>query len=357
MTNVLSAGRGPRGPRPSATNLLTPAGSRELIDAVASPGLGPPHLQLARSFLGTKEVKGKLDNPIIMQFYDDVGHSWVEHDEVAWCAAFAGAMLERTGKRSTRDLRARSYLAFGEMVEPADARPGDIAVFRRGNNPAEGHVAFVLKVTRSSIEVIGGNQNDSVSIASYPRARLLGIRRVADPRQPRGPKFGDRGHRVRALQQQLSDLGYSVGHVDGDFGSRTREAQLAFEADNGLVTDGIASDADMAVMDRAKPRPVSDSRKNATLTSLAERSTIARASLHNITAGSLLSGAGAAGVLNEFSGSISVISEAFYAVKGFLQDNGLVIGLVGIGFGGWIAWQAWKSGNARVQGERAGRIM
>lgn len=352
MPNVLSAGRAPRGPRPPATNRPgLPHDVRELMFGE------PKHLVLARTFLGTKEVKGKLDNPVIMQFYDDVGHSWVEHDEVAWCAAFAGAMLERSGRRSTRDLRARSYLTYGEMVEPADARPGDIAIFRRGNNAAEGHVAFVLKVTRSHVEVIGGNQNDAVTIAQYPRARLLGIRRVADARQPRGLKFGDRGHRVRALQQQLSDLGYAVGHIDGDFGSRTREAQLAFEADNDLVTDGIASDADMAMVDRAKPRPVSESRRKATLTSLAERSTIARAAVHNIGAGGILSGVSFLGILGEFSGSISVIGDAFYAVKGFVQDNGILIGCVGIGLGGWIAWQAWKSGDARVQGERAGRIM
>ncbi|MBK1868272.1 TIGR02594 family protein [Taklimakanibacter albus] len=318
----------------------------------------PRHLQLARNFLGTKETSGKRDNPVIMQFYADVGHDYVEHDEVAWCAAFLGAMFERCGVRSTRALNARSYLKWGEAVDPEFGRPGDVAIFTRGKNTWQGHVAFVLRVADKFVEVLGGNQNNSVSIARYPRERLLGIRRVGKYSvKASGLKFGDRGRRVEALQQQLTDLGYAVGHVDGTFGSRTREAQLAFEADNDLQTDGIASEADMGVMEKAKKREISEARKNATLTSLAGRSTIANAAVHNISAGSILSGAGVVGILGEFSGTLGVVGDALQIVKGFVADNGFLIGAAVIGVGAWIAWQAWKSGDARVQGERAGRIM
>ena len=48
------------------------------------------HLTIARSYLGTKELKGSADNPKIMEMYRTVGHTQVEHDEVAWCAAFVG---------------------------------------------------------------------------------------------------------------------------------------------------------------------------------------------------------------------------------------------------------------------------
>lgn len=52
-------------------------------------------------------------------------------------------------------------------------------------------------------------------------------------------RLGDRGELVKALQERLKDLRYAVGRADGIFGQRTRAAVLAFQAENGLVTDGI----------------------------------------------------------------------------------------------------------------------
>ena len=43
---------------------------------------------IARSYIGTTEGPGPADNPVIMEMYASVGHDWVEHDSVAWCAAF-----------------------------------------------------------------------------------------------------------------------------------------------------------------------------------------------------------------------------------------------------------------------------
>ena len=50
---------------------------------------------------------------------------------------------------------------------------------------------------------------------------------------------GSRGEDVIYLQKQLTVLGYSVGDVDGIFGIKTLEAVKAFQAENGLVADGI----------------------------------------------------------------------------------------------------------------------
>ena len=77
--------------------------------------------EIARSYIGTTEGPGPADNPIIMEMYASVGHDWVEHDSVAWCAAFVGHCLEKSGIRSTRLLTARSYLTFGQEIEPSKA--------------------------------------------------------------------------------------------------------------------------------------------------------------------------------------------------------------------------------------------
>ena len=213
------------------------------------------HMIIARSYLGTRELKGSADNPKIMEMYRTVGHHWVEHDEVAWCAAFVGHCLEKAGFASTRKLNARSYLTWGEKVAgPEQAREGDIVIFTRGSNTAQGHVAFFLKATGQQIEVLGGNQSDSVTVARYARSRLLGIRR---------PLLVDAPQRVeiKVVQQQLKDLGYfEVGMVDGRYGPRMRAAILAFRADNGL---GLSPDVDPVLVEalqRAKPRAVSRER-------------------------------------------------------------------------------------------------
>jgi uncharacterized protein (TIGR02594 family) len=212
-------------------------------------------MQIARTFLGTKEIKGAADNPKIMEMYHAVGHDWVEHDEVAWCAAFVGFCLEKAGVTSTRKLNARSYLTWGEKVAgPEQAREGDVAVFTRGASTAQGHVAFFVKLAGSQIEVLGGNQSDGVSAARYPKSRLLGIRRPLAVSHSVRPE-------VKVIQQQLKDLGYyEVGNADGRYGPRTRAAILAFRADNGL---GLSPDVDLVLaeaLQRAKPRAVSPER-------------------------------------------------------------------------------------------------
>jgi hypothetical protein len=50
--------------------------------------------------------------------------------------------------------------------------------------------------------------------------------------------LGDRGPEVTALQRKLNELGDRLA-VDGDFGPATRAAVIAFQARNGLTTDGV----------------------------------------------------------------------------------------------------------------------
>lgn len=52
-------------------------------------------------------------------------------------------------------------------------------------------------------------------------------------------KKGSRGNDVRWLQYELTSRGYALV-CDGIFGPKTDEAVRAFQADNGLVPDGIA---------------------------------------------------------------------------------------------------------------------
>ena len=226
--------------------------------------------EIAKTYLGTKEIKGPADNPTIMEMYTSVGHDWVEHDEVAWCAAFVGHCLEKAGIRSTRKLTARSYLTFGEKVSPDEVREGDIAVFKRGASSWQGHVGFVVKTTAKQVQVLGGNQSNAVTIARYPKSKLLGVRRAIGTEKTEKPL-------VSVVQRQLKDLGYhEVGNVDGAFGPRTRAAILAFKADNGLPLTPDMDVAFVEALQTAPPREIAPDRargkpRNSRIVSAANR--------------------------------------------------------------------------------------
>jgi len=157
----------------------------------------PRWLELAWGDLGIAEAAGANSNPNVVRYYAEVGHAAVTDDEVAWCAAFLGACLERAGIRSTRSLMARSYLSWGEAL--SEPRPGAIAVLSRGFDPRLGHVGFLVGTTSNDVILLGGNQGDAVRVQPFPRSRLLGLRwpstAAASPplaeRQPDAPAVGD----------------------------------------------------------------------------------------------------------------------------------------------------------------------
>jgi uncharacterized protein (TIGR02594 family) len=134
----------------------------------------PRWLELAWADLGVAEAPGAAYNPRVVRYYADAGHPEVTADEVAWCAAFVGACLERSRVAGTRSLMARSYLDWGTTLD--DPRTGAIAVLSRGSDPSLGHVGFLIGLTASDVVLLAGNQGDAVSVQAFPRSRLVGMR-------------------------------------------------------------------------------------------------------------------------------------------------------------------------------------
>jgi uncharacterized protein (TIGR02594 family) len=139
---------------------------------------------LAKLEIGTYEW-AEGSNPRVDAYFDDVGFPSF-HDDTAWCAAFVGAMLKRSGFPHTGKLTARSYIDWGKPVELKDAQPGDVVIFWRGSPDSwQGHVALFDRAANGMIYVLGGNQRDQVNISAYPASRLLSIRRMAPKRESR----------------------------------------------------------------------------------------------------------------------------------------------------------------------------
>ncbi len=52
-------------------------------------------------------------------------------------------------------------------------------------------------------------------------------------------KLGSSGAEVKKIQQKLKELGYSVGTVDGIYGTKTKNAVVKFQKNCGITADGI----------------------------------------------------------------------------------------------------------------------
>jgi uncharacterized protein (TIGR02594 family) len=129
--------------------------------------------QLAAKNLGMNE---RDQNAALAEFMANGGVN-LDPAVTAWCAAYVNATLAQTGQKGTGSNMARSFLDWGqEVTEP---QKGDLAVFQRGDpNGPYGHVGFFDGYNEDgTIRVLGGNQGDGVSIASYSPDQLLGFRR------------------------------------------------------------------------------------------------------------------------------------------------------------------------------------
>lgn len=140
---------------------------------------------LAQRFVGIKEVGGQVSNPMILAMLT-LDNRWPDDDSVPWCSAFINWICWFARLPRSKNLRARSWLEVGKGISLDQAEPGDIIVLKRGKGEqpgpdvlkAPGHVGFYAGRFGDFIEVLGGNQSDTVKVSRYPEKRLLGVRRL-----------------------------------------------------------------------------------------------------------------------------------------------------------------------------------
>lgn len=133
---------------------------------------------LASRFVGLREAAGSANNPAILGMLH-LDAQWPTGDDVPWCSAFCNYVAWLLDVPRSKSLRARSWLSVGIPIDLDDAQRGqDVVIFSRGPNPEAGHVAFFDAREGHLVRVLGGNQADMVSVATYPVARVVGVRRL-----------------------------------------------------------------------------------------------------------------------------------------------------------------------------------
>ena len=120
----------------------------------------------------------KKDRKELRNLFADSNVPPIDPVKTPWCAAFANAILSRSGYETTNSLMARSFLAWG--VKTKDPKEGDIVVLKRGRSSMLGHVGFFQGYEVidgiTYVKVLGGNTDHAVQVGYYPVERVLGYR-------------------------------------------------------------------------------------------------------------------------------------------------------------------------------------
>lgn len=137
-------------------------------------------------------------NPVLIGFYQHTSMSnkqiFAGGDTTAWCAAFMNWCLLQSGYKPTASNSAMSgaYRDYGNARKPGEtAVAGDIIVFKRIDDPAEGnaghgHVTIFLAEDSFGYDVLGGNQKAGKKYSSVNKSRIsksssiLGLHSIRD---------------------------------------------------------------------------------------------------------------------------------------------------------------------------------
>lgn len=150
---------------------------------------GPRMIVEALKIFGLKETIGPKDNPIILDWVKEIsaispekarGVAAYKHDDQPWCGLCMAVIAHRGGKEFPDEpLWALNWATqFGEAVTGPVL--GDVLVFERrdaNNKLIGGHVGLYVGEDTEAFHVLGGNENDAVSIVRIVRRRLRAARR------------------------------------------------------------------------------------------------------------------------------------------------------------------------------------
>ena len=157
---------------PSTTPKGTSEAPLQRISSASPEQLDTP-IKIASTFLGTSET---VNNKLLAATFKKALGKDINPAQVPWCAAFVNSVLGLSGAQGSGSLAARSLLKVGTPTN--DPTKGDIVVLSRGSDPSKGHTGFFVGYTEDGdVKILGGNQDDSVSVKTFPRDAVLGFRK------------------------------------------------------------------------------------------------------------------------------------------------------------------------------------
>lgn len=137
----------------------------------------PAWLAAARAHLGTREYPGPTNNNRLLALLNTAarfnGFTWTR-DAVPWCGGFVAACMVAAGIEPPKiAARARTWATWGANLRPTHLALGAVLVFQREGG---GHVGFYVGEDSTAYHVLGGNQQDAVTITRIAKSRLIASR-------------------------------------------------------------------------------------------------------------------------------------------------------------------------------------
>lgn len=143
-------------------------------------------LGLSRSFEGLNENR---DTAAISGILSASGTAQLDPKTQAWCAAYANAVLAKSGLSGTGSNMASSFLNWGQ--ETKNPGLGDIVNIKPQAAGASGHVGFFGGYDAAgNVLVSGGNQSDSVKTSAFPVDQVVSFRTALTDASKSTQNFG-----------------------------------------------------------------------------------------------------------------------------------------------------------------------
>lgn len=130
--------------------------------------------------LQVREIPGPASNPRISLYYRTMDGGGVDYDdsEISWCSYFANFCFAELGQRGSGKSNARSWETWGRPVVGPPQRGNIVVLWRESISSWKGHVGFFVGYDGDNWLLIGGNQDDAISIKAFDPARVLAVRRL-----------------------------------------------------------------------------------------------------------------------------------------------------------------------------------
>jgi uncharacterized protein (TIGR02594 family) len=137
------------------------------------PADAPPWMKVAYKELGQAEISGVEENARITEYFATVaGTNTYREDGDDWASAFVEWSLQHAGKTGPKNMKPSAWLTWGQPLETPQF--GAIVILDFSGHE---HVGFFFGEEGDFVKVLGGDQNESVSIYLYPKSAVQGYRR------------------------------------------------------------------------------------------------------------------------------------------------------------------------------------
>ena len=143
------------------------------------PDHGIPWLIEGDKLEGTKEIPGKADNPLIIEFAHATGIDWIKTENSPWCSTSMCYVMMKAGHSFTGSAMAKSWEIYGI---PCVLCVGALVVFDRSipGKPETNwwrHVGMCRHIISSKrIKLQAGNQGNKYCTKIFGTAKITAVR-------------------------------------------------------------------------------------------------------------------------------------------------------------------------------------